>query len=160
MVLTVEPGIYLQPDDATVPERFRGIGVRIEDDVAVTADGAENLSAALPSQAGDVERWIAAVREVLPAKPPRRDSGGRDRAAGRLRSQLRRRAAEAEPAGYGDCGMPPPCAASASSIGQRVKARISMQINDPIGIEANQPEGAVHSGLGRRRARKPKRRRP
>ncbi len=63
MVLTVEPGIYLQPDDATVPERFRGIGVRIEDDVAVTADGAENLSAALPSQAGDVERWIAAVRE-------------------------------------------------------------------------------------------------
>ena len=63
MVLTVEPGIYLQPDDATVPERFRGIGVRIEDDVAVTADGAENLSAALPSRAADVERWIAAVRD-------------------------------------------------------------------------------------------------
>ncbi|MGB8521204.1 MAG: aminopeptidase P family protein [Candidatus Tumulicola sp.] len=62
MVLTVEPGIYLQPDDATVPERFRGIGVRIEDDVAVTTGSAENLSAALPSQASDVERWIAAVR--------------------------------------------------------------------------------------------------
>ena len=59
MVLTVEPGLYFQPDDATVPERFRGIGVRIEDDVAVTATGAENLSAALPSKAGDVERWIA-----------------------------------------------------------------------------------------------------
>jgi len=59
MVLTVEPGLYLQPDDATVPERFRGIGVRIEDDVAVTANGAENLSQALPSRASEVERWIA-----------------------------------------------------------------------------------------------------
>lgn len=59
MVLTVEPGLYFQPDDATVPERFRGIGVRIEDDVAVTADGVENLSAILPSKSDDVERWIA-----------------------------------------------------------------------------------------------------
>jgi Xaa-Pro aminopeptidase len=62
MVLTVEPGLYFQPDDDTVPERFRGIGVRIEDDVAVTRDGAENLSAALPSKAGDVEGWIAGLR--------------------------------------------------------------------------------------------------
>ena len=61
MVLTVEPGLYFQPDDATVPERFRGIGVRIEDDVAVTAQGPENLSAALPSRADDVEAWIAAL---------------------------------------------------------------------------------------------------
>ncbi|MGA8532861.1 MAG: aminopeptidase P family protein [Candidatus Tumulicola sp.] len=59
MVLTVEPGLYFQPDDATVPERFRGIGVRIEDDLAVTASGSENLSAALPSKAADVETWIA-----------------------------------------------------------------------------------------------------
>ena len=58
MVLTVEPGLYFQPDDATVPERFRGIGVRIEDDIAVTAAGPENLSASLPSQADEVERWI------------------------------------------------------------------------------------------------------
>ncbi len=63
MVLTVEPGLYFQPDDATVPERFRGIGVRIEDDVAVTAGAAENLSGAIPSKAGDVERWIAGLRE-------------------------------------------------------------------------------------------------
>ena len=61
MVLTIEPGLYFQPDDATVPERFRGIGVRIEDDVAVTAQGPENLSAALPSQADDVEAWIASL---------------------------------------------------------------------------------------------------
>jgi Xaa-Pro aminopeptidase len=61
MVLTVEPGLYFQPDDATVPERFRGIGVRIEDDIAVTAGDPENLSAMLPSRADDVERWIGEV---------------------------------------------------------------------------------------------------
>ncbi|HEY1869049.1 MAG TPA: aminopeptidase P family protein [Candidatus Cybelea sp.] len=62
-VLTVEPGCYFQPDDATVPERFRGIGVRIEDDIAVTGAGPENLSASLPSRADDVEAWIAALWE-------------------------------------------------------------------------------------------------
>ncbi|MDQ2866534.1 MAG: aminopeptidase P family protein [Candidatus Eremiobacteraeota bacterium] len=61
MVLTVEPGLYFQPDDATVPDRFRGIGVRIEDDIAVTASGHENLSAILPSQADGVERWVAEI---------------------------------------------------------------------------------------------------
>ncbi|HEY9181518.1 MAG TPA: aminopeptidase P family protein, partial [Candidatus Baltobacteraceae bacterium] len=49
MSLTVEPGLYFQPDDGTVPEHFRGIGVRIEDDVVVTRDGHENLSRILPS---------------------------------------------------------------------------------------------------------------
>src|SRR5665213_516777 len=62
MALTVEPGLYFQPDDATVPERFRGIGVRIEDDVVVTADGCKNLSAILPAKADDVERWIATAQ--------------------------------------------------------------------------------------------------
>ncbi|GAC1545086.1 MAG: aminopeptidase P family protein [Acidimicrobiales bacterium] len=59
MVLTVEPGCYLQPDDLTVPEEFRGIGVRIEDDVVITADGAQVLSAALPSEASALEAWMA-----------------------------------------------------------------------------------------------------
>ncbi|HUY11517.1 MAG TPA: M24 family metallopeptidase, partial [Candidatus Dormibacteraeota bacterium] len=59
MALTVEPGLYFQPDDATVPEEFRGIGVRIEDDLVVTASGSENLSAILPSRIDDVEHWIA-----------------------------------------------------------------------------------------------------
>lgn len=59
MVLTVEPGLYFQPDDTTVPQRFRGIGVRIEDDVAVTARGCENLSAILPSRAESVEAWMS-----------------------------------------------------------------------------------------------------
>jgi Xaa-Pro aminopeptidase len=58
MALTVEPGLYFQPDDATVPERFRGIGVRIEDNVVVTPGGHENFSAILPSRATDVEAWI------------------------------------------------------------------------------------------------------
>ncbi|GAC1312001.1 MAG: aminopeptidase P family protein [Acidimicrobiales bacterium] len=61
MVLTVEPGCYLQPDDLTVPERFRGIGVRIEDDVVITEDGCRVLSAALPTRADEVEAWMAGL---------------------------------------------------------------------------------------------------
>ncbi|MEU8431579.1 aminopeptidase P family protein [Streptomyces sp. NPDC029216] len=61
MVLTVEPGLYFQPDDLTVPEEWRGIGVRIEDDLLVTADGHENLSADLPRSADEVEAWMARV---------------------------------------------------------------------------------------------------
>ncbi|MFE4588298.1 aminopeptidase P family protein [Streptomyces laurentii] len=59
MVLTVEPGLYFQPDDLTVPEEWRGIGVRIEDDLLVTESGHENLSAALPRSADEVEAWLA-----------------------------------------------------------------------------------------------------
>ncbi|WP_419185687.1 aminopeptidase P family protein [Mangrovactinospora gilvigrisea] len=59
MVLTVEPGLYFQPDDTTVPEEWRGIGVRIEDDVLVTEDGHRNLSAGLPRTSADVEAWLA-----------------------------------------------------------------------------------------------------
>ncbi|MCD0450795.1 aminopeptidase P N-terminal domain-containing protein [Actinocorallia sp. API 0066] len=58
-VLTVEPGLYLQPDDLTLPAELRGIGVRIEDDLLVTETGAVNLSAALPRQADDIEAWLA-----------------------------------------------------------------------------------------------------
>ena len=59
MVFTIEPGLYFQPDDLTVPEEFRGIGIRIEDDVLVTADGVENLSAGIPRTPDAVEAWIA-----------------------------------------------------------------------------------------------------
>ncbi|MDH6226125.1 aminopeptidase P family protein [Streptomyces sp. MJP52] len=59
MCLTVEPGLYFQADDLTVPEEYRGIGVRIEDDILVTEDGNRNLSAALPRRSEDVEAWMA-----------------------------------------------------------------------------------------------------
>jgi Xaa-Pro aminopeptidase len=58
MIFTIEPGLYFQPDDLTVPEKFRGIGVRIEDNILVTPSGAENLSAAIPRTADDVEAWV------------------------------------------------------------------------------------------------------
>ncbi len=60
MVFTIEPGLYFQPDDLTVPERFRGIGVRIEDNVLVTETGLEHLSAGIPRTADEVEAWLAA----------------------------------------------------------------------------------------------------
>jgi len=62
-VLTVEPGLYFQENDLTVPEEYRGIGVRIEDDVLVTASGSRVLSAALPREADEVEAWMAKLWE-------------------------------------------------------------------------------------------------
>lgn len=59
MVFTIEPGLYFQIDDLTVPEEYRGIGVRIEDDILMTADGPVNLSAGIPRTADEVEAWIA-----------------------------------------------------------------------------------------------------
>jgi Xaa-Pro aminopeptidase len=61
MVLTVEPGLYFQSDDMTVPPKYRGIGVRIEDDVVVTARGHRNLSAILPVEADEVEAWMRGI---------------------------------------------------------------------------------------------------
>ncbi len=60
-VLTVEPGLYFQANDLTVPEEYRGIGVRIEDDILVTATGSKNLSDALPREVDDIESWMAAL---------------------------------------------------------------------------------------------------
>jgi Xaa-Pro aminopeptidase len=57
MVLTVEPGCYIRPGTG-VPERYAGIGVRIEDDVAVTATGAEVLTHEAPKQPADIEAWM------------------------------------------------------------------------------------------------------
>lgn len=62
MVFTIEPGLYFQPGDTAVPAELRGIGVRIEDDVLVTQDGVENLSAALPREPDAVLKWMAGLR--------------------------------------------------------------------------------------------------
>jgi Xaa-Pro aminopeptidase len=61
MVFTIEPGLYFKAEDLAVPEEYRGIGVRIEDDILMTADGPVNLSAALPRNPGDVEDWMAGI---------------------------------------------------------------------------------------------------
>ncbi len=58
MVLTVEPGLYFQMDDLTVPAKYRGIGVRIEDDVVVTEKGCKNLSGHIPKEVKEVEAWM------------------------------------------------------------------------------------------------------
>ena len=58
MVFTVEPGIYVAADDENASAEFRGIGVRIEDDVVVTEDGYENLTAAIPKHPADLEAWM------------------------------------------------------------------------------------------------------
>ncbi|WP_345653646.1 aminopeptidase P family protein [Streptomyces tremellae] len=58
MVLTVEPGLYFHAHDLTVPPELRGVGVRIEDDVLVTADGSDVLSDALPLDAAGLEGWM------------------------------------------------------------------------------------------------------
>jgi Xaa-Pro aminopeptidase len=55
MVLTVEPGIYIAEDAEGVHERFQGVGVRIEDDVLVTADGHEVLTKAIPKETDEIE---------------------------------------------------------------------------------------------------------
>lgn len=58
MIITIEPGLYFKSEDLLVPERFRGIGVRIEDDVLITETGNENLSAGLPRTPEAVEAWM------------------------------------------------------------------------------------------------------
>jgi Xaa-Pro aminopeptidase len=61
MIMTVEPGLYFKPDDLLVPERLRGIGVRIEDDILITAEGNENLSGMLPQGSAEVEAWMSKI---------------------------------------------------------------------------------------------------
>ena len=58
MVLTVEPGLYIQPDDELFAPEYRGIGIRIEDDIVVTANGYRNLSENIPRHPDDIEKWM------------------------------------------------------------------------------------------------------
>ncbi|XVV06546.1 aminopeptidase P family protein [Actinosynnema sp. CA-248983] len=62
MALTVEPGLYFHPHDETVPLELRGIGVRIEENLVVTASGNHMLSSALPRDAAGLEAWVSARR--------------------------------------------------------------------------------------------------
>ncbi|PWB32760.1 Xaa-Pro aminopeptidase [Pseudomonas sp. SDI] len=62
MALTVEPGIYIAPDNPNVAKKWRGIGVRIEDDVVVTKHGCEILTNGVPKTVADIEALMAAAR--------------------------------------------------------------------------------------------------
>jgi len=59
MVLTVEPGLYIAPDDELAPEPYRGIGIRIEDDLLVTPSGHDVITAAIPKSVADLESLTA-----------------------------------------------------------------------------------------------------
>jgi len=61
-VLTVEPGLYFQTNDRTVPQELRGIGVRIEDDIVVTDGAPRNLSASLPRDPAEITEWMREVQ--------------------------------------------------------------------------------------------------
>jgi Xaa-Pro aminopeptidase len=77
MVLTIEPGLYFQTDDLTVPAKFRGIGVRIEDDVLVTPRGRRVLSSSLPTEPDDVQDWMRDIwRGGKARRPVRRRRAG------------------------------------------------------------------------------------
>lgn len=62
MVITVEPGLYIAPD-ADVPAQYRGIGIRIEDNILITDNGNENLTASVVKRADDIEALMAAARQ-------------------------------------------------------------------------------------------------
>ena len=59
MIFTIEPGLYFKENDLLVPPEFRGIGVRVEDDVLMTEQGPQWLSAGIPKTVEEVEAWMA-----------------------------------------------------------------------------------------------------
>jgi Xaa-Pro aminopeptidase len=61
MVMTVEPGIYVAVDNENVEARWRGIGIRIEDDVLITDQGCEILTAAVPKEIDEIEALMASA---------------------------------------------------------------------------------------------------
>ncbi|WP_313337988.1 Xaa-Pro aminopeptidase [Stutzerimonas nitrititolerans] len=64
MAMTVEPGIYIAADNQDVARKWRGIGVRIEDDVVVTKTGCEILTSGVPKAVAEIEALMAGAREV------------------------------------------------------------------------------------------------
>ncbi|QRV01696.1 aminopeptidase P N-terminal domain-containing protein [Arcanobacterium phocisimile] len=63
MVFTIEPGLYFREDDLKVPEEFRGIGVRIEDDIVITKNGAVRISENIPRTVEEIENWMARLAQ-------------------------------------------------------------------------------------------------
>ena len=63
MVTTIEPGIYIAPDNKRVPKKWRGIGVRIEDDVLVTKNGNRVLTTGIPKTVAEIETFMALAKQ-------------------------------------------------------------------------------------------------
>lgn len=59
MIFTIEPGLYFREDDLLIPPEYRGIGIRIEDDVLMTENGPEWISAGIPKTIEGVEAWMS-----------------------------------------------------------------------------------------------------
>jgi Xaa-Pro aminopeptidase len=59
MVFTIEPGLYIAPDDTSVDAKWRGIGIRIEDDIVITKDGHDVLTRGLARSAEEIEAFMA-----------------------------------------------------------------------------------------------------
>eukprot|EP00958_Prasinococcus_capsulatus_P005181 scaffold501_cov407-Prasinococcus_capsulatus_cf.AAC.14 len=64
-VITIEPGLYIQPDAADVPEKYRGIGIRLEDDVLITTHTPSVLSKTIPVAPGEVEAFVRDIKPHL-----------------------------------------------------------------------------------------------
>ncbi|MBZ0187588.1 MAG: aminopeptidase P N-terminal domain-containing protein [Candidatus Obscuribacterales bacterium] len=64
-IFTVEPGLYFRADDSRVPRKYRGIGIRIEDDVRVTADGYDVLTASVPKSIAEIESLMSGAKARL-----------------------------------------------------------------------------------------------
>ena len=58
MVYTIEPGLYISANDPNAPEAFKGIGIRIEDDIVITEDGILNLNRDIPKTVDAIEAWV------------------------------------------------------------------------------------------------------
>ena len=116
MVMTIEPGVYVSADDKSVAKRWRGIGIRIEDDVQVTRDGPDVLTGGLPTTVAEIERHMGArvtdggaataTCSSSAAAPSARRSPARSRSCRSTSCSSRRttsaaRAAELRPARHG-----------------------------------------------------------
>jgi Xaa-Pro aminopeptidase len=64
VVITIEPGIYIAADTENIPDKYRGIGIRIEDDVLITDEGNRVLTSAAPKQIEEIEELMARSAEV------------------------------------------------------------------------------------------------
>ncbi len=85
MVMTIEPGIYIAPGARDVPKAFRGIGIRIEDDVAVTSNGADVLTKRAPKDPDEIESADGGVMSERRCRDRRRRHGRREPRAGAVR---------------------------------------------------------------------------